>query len=225
MMSKMWITVFWIPLLLLLQGRIVDSETFQPVLVIPFTPSQDVEYDDYIVYDLLEKALVSPFNLYKLRKTFLSDDLILCLPVTYHLHCENKANCSSSINCSGNFPFSQSYLWTLFNTESFAGKILLDFIENRLKSSLLGLPHHFCSFSATNGIFLYLNVESFPCLQGNVSTEDVISRTLVQITGRVSLNFITCHHTYDHSYSMLKIKPKSECIMLGSTGTGILKLS
>ena len=192
--------MFGLSLLLLLHGGMVESETSQSV--IPLTPSEDEEYDDYTVYKLLEEALVSDFNRYKLQRTFFSDDLILCLPVTYHLHCEKQVNCSNSINCSGKVPFSQSYLWTLFNTETFAGRFLLYFTKNRLRSPLLGIPDHFCRFSSQNGIFLYLDVESFPCLQSNVSTEDVISKTLIQITGRVSLNFIA------------KIRPKCECNVL-----------
>ena len=198
--------MFGLPLLLLFHGGMVESETSQPG--IPLTPSEDEEYDDYIVHDFLEKALDSPFNLYNLRKTFLSDDLTLCLPVTYQLHCGNEVNCSS-INCSGIFPFSQSYLWTLFDTETFAGRFLLYFTKNRLRSPLLGIPDHFCSFSSKNGIFLYLDVTSFPCLQHNVSTETVISDALIRITGQVSLNFIG------------KIRP-CECFIRASFGSPLI---
>lgn len=179
-MGKMWFTMFTnrLLLLLMLHARMLDS-----VPVVPVTASEDVEYDDFVVFDVLEKALVSRFNVYKLQETFLSDGLTLCLPVTYHIHCEKEADCSNTLNCSEIIPFSQSYLWTLFNTNTFAGKFLLYFTENRLKSPLLGLPDHLCSFSATNGITLYLEVESFPCLQGNVSVEAVISKALVKITG------------------------------------------
>ena len=125
-MGKMWIIMFGPPLLLLLHGGMVASETCQPG--IPLTPSEDEEYDDYTVYDFLEKALDSPFNFYNLRKTFLSDDLTLCLPVTYQLHCGNEVNCSS-INCSGIFPFSQSYLWTLIDTETLLANFYYTFLK------------------------------------------------------------------------------------------------
>ena len=186
MMSEMWIAMFGLPLLLLFHGRIVESGKSLPVS--PLTPSEDAEYDNYIVYNFLENATNSPFNLYTLRKTFLSDDLILCLPVTYHLHCENETSCLSS-DCSGIFPLSLVYLWTLFDTETIAGKFLLYFTKNRLRSPLLGIPDHFCRFSSEHGIVLYLNVKSFPCAESNDSTEAVISDTLLKITGRVSLNF------------------------------------
>lgn len=179
-----------IALLLLFHGRMVNSEKSPPVT--PLIPSEDVEYDNYIVYDFLEKATNTPFNLYTLRETFFSDELTLCLPVTYHLHCENEASCSSS-SCRGIFPLSRVYLWTLFDTEGFTGKFLLFFTKNRLKSPLLSIPDHFCHFSSEKGIFLYLNVKSFPtCLEGNVSAEDVISKTLLKITRRVSLIKLHC---------------------------------
>ena len=147
----------------------------------------DTEYDSYIIYELLESGLLNEsFNLYKLRNTFLSGQLVLCVPVKYTLRCDAESECTSDFNCTSNFTSAIPFLWTLFSTESYTGKVLLYFTKNRLRSPLLGLFNHVCSFSPENSISLYLKVATFPCLKGNVSVELLITNTLIKITGVVS---------------------------------------
>ena len=142
----------------------------------------DQNYDEYVVFDLLEEALVSsPFNIHQLQTTFYSDELVLCLPVSYEIDCitETDTNCSSST-----VPF----LWTYFDTETFAGRVLLYFTKNHLKSPLFAIRHKFCEYSqAICGITLYLKMSYYPLLRSTVSFDSLICTTLLNITKKVSI--------------------------------------
>ena len=146
----------------------------------------DEEHDKYVVYNLLEKALInSSFNLYKLRNTFYSGELVLCLPVSYELECINDTM-SGSNNCTFSV-YTVSFLWTMFDTNTTAGKSLLFFTKNQLKSPLFYIRHKFCSFSLeTCGIKLYLQIPSFPEFKSNTSADSIIDDSLNIITKKVS---------------------------------------
>ena len=146
----------------------------------------DEEHDQYVMFNLLEKALTNnSFNRYKLRTTFFSGDLVLCLPVLYQLECMEESNSSLNENCTSGY--SVPFLWTYFDVETFAGKVLLFFTKNHLKSPLVTISHKFCSYSlSTCGLTIYLQIESLPQLKSNISMESLISHTLLQISAKVS---------------------------------------
>ena len=154
----------------------------------PFISSQnkntDQNYDEYVMFDTLEKALVhSPFNIHQLKKTFYSGDLVLCLPVAYEIYCSLESNDTWDFNCTS---YTMTFLWTYFDTEAFAGRVLLYFTKNHLKSPLFTIRHKFCEYSqSTCGITLYLELDGYPVLTSNISLVSLLTTTLLDITKKV----------------------------------------
>ena len=145
----------------------------------------DQNHNKYVVFNLLEQALLeNKFNIYQLQTTFYSESLVLCLPVEYEIECDPDLNDTWNINCTSGYHM--TFLWTYFDTENFAGRFLMYFTKNRLKSPLFTIRHKYCEYSLDGcGIKLYLNVSSFPDLRGNYSVKNLISSTLMDITKKV----------------------------------------
>ena len=78
-----------------------------------------------------------------------------------------------------------TFLWTYFDTENPAGRFLLYFTKNRLKSPLFAVRYKLCEYSL--GRKLYLEVEQIPDLRGNYSVENLIFSTLMDITKKVEI--------------------------------------
>ena len=146
----------------------------------------DQHRNKYVVFNLLEEALVeNKFNTFQLEATFYSESMVLCLPVVYEIECGNS---TWNINCTSGYR--TVFLWTLFNTETFAGRFLMYFTKNRLKSPLFAIRHKLCQYSPDEcGIKLYLKLDSFPDfkLRKRYSVENLISSTLMDITKKVKI--------------------------------------
>ena len=147
--------------------------------------NSDRNHDRYVMFDSLQASLVkSPFNIYQLQSTFYMEELVLCFPVIYEIECSSEVNDTWNINCTSGYTV--PFLWTYFDTETFAGRVLLFFTKNHLTSPFFKIQHKFCHFSPdTEGISLYLQVDTFPVLRGNLSVESLISATLLDITRKV----------------------------------------
>ena len=171
---------------------------------------RDQHRDKYVVFNLLEQALVeNKLNIYPLHATFYSESLVLCLPVVYEIECDQYSNDTWNINCTSGYK--TTFMWTLFDTETTAGKFLMYFTKNRLKSPLFSVRHKFCQYSPDScGIKLYLKVDSYPNIRGNYSVENLISSALMDITKKVKnyFNAVVLHTRYfDNSNFPLASRP------------------
>ena len=176
---------FWliVSTVLLLQLQTSVQSSLDPLL----SPQDDSDqqHNRYVVFNLLEGAfLENKFNIYQLQTIFHSERLVLCLPVVYKIECDPDSNDTWHINCTSGY--NTTFLWTLFDTGDLAGRFLLYFTKNGLKSPLFTIRHKFCHYSPdVCGIKLYIEVDSFPELRGNYSVENLISSTLLDITKEV----------------------------------------
>ena len=171
----------------------VPSVQGAPLLLLQ-DENSDEHHNKYVVFNLLEEALVeNKFNIFQLETTFYSESLVLCLPVVYEIECDS--NDSWDFNCTSGYH--KTFLWTYFDIENFAGRFLLYFTKNRLKSPLFSIRHKFCHYSPDScGIKLYLKMDTYPVLRGNDSVlDDLISSTLLDITKKVKLLSVACSCT------------------------------
>ena len=186
-MAAKGVVKFWfiVSTFSLLQLQTSVQSTPDPLLSVQ--DDSDQQYNRYVMFNLLEQAfLKNKFNIYQLQTTFCSENLVLCFPVVYEIECDPDLNDTWHINCTSGYNI--TFLWTYFDTRNYAGRFLLHFTKNHLKSPLFGIQHKLCEFSPDEfSIKLFFNVSYFPEseMRGNYTVESLISYTLCNITKKV----------------------------------------
>ena len=153
-----------------------------PVMVLAFlgsTQCSQPSVNDFQIYAQLEEALINyDYNLFVLSQTFYpsTGSGPICIPVKYSLDCENSSYSNSSN--SSNSSYSEFFLWTLYDVNKPAGRLLLT--QNFIGISLRGFAWEEHCF-LHNPIELRLNV----CSLNLTEDEPSILHALKEITAVV----------------------------------------